>query len=74
MQLPRFLSKEVLLRIEGVEAIVSTVRYGCFYSKTKAFNVASAPRLQPSALRAARYLVPLLTTGSAKRTVWDRAA
>lgn len=64
MTLPKSFTKQVYIRLEGGEAFVSTVKYGCFYSKTNEFKVCSeAPELslQEDAQLAPKYLVPPLT-------------
>ena len=64
MELPRPISKEVLIRLEGGDVLVSTVKYGCFYSKTKEFSVDWEPSLltvQESEPLQARYLIPPMT-------------
>jgi hypothetical protein len=61
MALPRPFSKEVFIRLEGNGAFVSTVKYGCFYSKTKEFCVHCDPSLltfQSSARLQPKYLIP----------------
>ena len=64
MALMKPLSKEVFIRIEGIDAFVSTVKYGCFYSKTREFSVcrdrALVARPQP------KYLVPPITMAMKK--------
>jgi len=64
MALLRPFSKEVFIRLEGDDLLVSTVKYGCFYSKTKEFSVDSEPSLltvQGSEPLQARYLIPPMT-------------
>lgn len=70
MALPKPFAKDVFIRLEGRDAFVSTVKYGCFYSKTKEFDVdwePSPPALQDSERRLARYLVPPVTVLLKKR-------
>ena len=59
MTLAKPFSKEVFIRIEGNDAFISTVKYGCFYSKRKAFSVYLYPSL--AARRQPKYLVPPIT-------------
>jgi hypothetical protein len=64
MALPGAFSKEVFIRLEAGDAFVSTVKYGCFYSKTKEFSVDWEPSLltlQESRPLQARYLIPPVT-------------
>jgi len=71
MALPQSLTKEVFIRLDGDGAFVSTVKYGCFHSKTKRVPLASeAPDLTPqeSVMRLARHLVPPVTLPSKKRS------
>ena len=44
MVLPKLFEKEILIRLQGKVAFVSTVKYGCFYSRRKVFG---APRESP---------------------------
>jgi len=60
MELPKLFIREVFIRLEGGETFATTVKYGCFYSKTEEFKVdweASATP-QESASPTATYLVP----------------
>ena len=64
MALLKPFSKEVFIRLEGGDAFVSTMKYGCFYSKTKEFSVDWEPSLltvQESEPLQARYLIPPMT-------------
>jgi len=70
MALPRTLTKEVFIHLQGDCAFVSTVKYGCFYSQTKEFTVDWEPSrltIEESAVRQARYLVPPVTLPLNKR-------
>ena len=70
MVLLKFLNKEVFIRLEGDGAFVSTVKYGCVYSKTKEFSVdweASSLTLEESAPQRAQYLIPPVTVPLKKR-------
>jgi len=62
-------SKEVFIRLKGDGAFVSTVRYGCFHSKTKEFPLEwEASRLtEESAPVRAEDLVPPVTAPLKRR-------
>jgi len=71
MGLPKPFTKEVFIRLEGGDAFVSTVKYGCFYSKTKEFDMdwePSPPALQVSKLHLARHLIPRVMVFVKKRS------
>lgn len=64
MRLPKSFTKQVFIRLEGGEAFASTVKYGCFHSKTQDFKVdrqASGQALPEMAPPKATYLVPPMT-------------
>ena len=68
MTLPGTFTKEVFIRLDGRGAFVSTVRYGCFYSKAKEFKVdweATVPTPQETPLPL-KYLVPPITVALKK--------
>jgi hypothetical protein len=60
MGLPKLFSREVFIRLEGGEIFATTVKYGCFYSKTKELKVywEASAILQESASPSPTYLVP----------------
>ena len=65
--MPRTFTK-VFIRLDGGDAFVSTVKYGCFYSKAREFKVdweATALTPQEAPLQA-RYLVPPITVALKK--------
>ena len=69
MALPRPLTKEVFIRLDGGDAFVSTVKYGCVYSKAREFKVdweATLPPPQETPLQP-KYLVPPITVALKKR-------
>jgi len=39
MGLQKFFAKEIFIRLEDGDALVSTFKYGSFYSKTKEFDL-----------------------------------
>lgn len=39
MRLPKPFTKDIFIRLDNDDAFTSTVKYGCFYSKTKQFSV-----------------------------------
>jgi len=64
MGLPKLFSREVFIRLEGGETFATTMKYGCFYTKTEEFKVdwgASALTFQERATPTATYLVPPAT-------------
>ncbi len=63
MGLPKLFTREVFIRLEGDETFATTVKYGCFYSKTEEFKVDWEPSatLQQSASPSPTYLVPPAT-------------
>jgi len=70
MRLPDLFSKKVLIRLEGNGTFASTVKYGCFYSRTKEFDVGRqfpVPALSKAASLLAYYLVPLYSAASPKK-------
>jgi len=38
MLFSKLFEKEILIRLQGKDAFVSTVKYGCFYSRRKVFD------------------------------------
>ena len=69
MTILRPFTKEVFIRLEGADAVVSTVKYGCIYSKTKEFKVyreTTMPSPQETPVQT-RYLVPPITVALKKR-------
>jgi len=66
MTLPRPFAKEVFIRLDGGDAFVSTVKYGCIYSKAREFKVdwnVITPQEMP---RRPIYLVPPITVALKK--------
>jgi hypothetical protein len=70
MTLLKSFTKEVFIRLESDAAFVSTVRYGCFHSKTKEFPLeweGPTLTLPESAPVRPEYLVPPVTARLKKR-------
>jgi hypothetical protein len=70
MALLKSFTKEVFIRLEVDAAFVSTVRYGCFHSKTKEFPLeweGPSLTLQESAPVRHEYLVPPVTAPLTRR-------
>lgn len=63
MIFPKLFAKEVFIRLDGDDAFVSTVKYGCLYSKASEFKV-EWEALEPTSPEITfhpAYALPLIT-------------
>jgi hypothetical protein len=69
MGLPKLFARDVFIHLEGGETFATTVKYGCFFSKTEEVKVdwEASVTHQESASPTVTYLVPPATVPPRKQ-------